>query len=57
MSKKHLQRYLDELTGKHNARDMDTIDQMGVIASDMVGVRLTYAQLTASNGLDSGARE
>ena len=57
MSKKHLQRYVDEFAGKHNARDMDTIDQMGGIASDMVGKRLTYAQLTAPNGLDSGARK
>ncbi len=33
------------------------MDQMGGIAFDMVGKRLTYAELTALNGLESGARE
>ena len=28
MSPKHLQRYVNELCGRHNIRDMDTIDQM-----------------------------
>jgi len=33
------------------------IDQMGGIVFDRVGKWLTYAELTAPNGLESGARE
>ncbi len=55
-SKKHLQRYVDEYAGKHNARNRNTIDQMNGIAARMVGRRLTYKRLIADNGLDSGAR-
>ena len=56
MSPKHLDRYVQEFAGRHNARDADTIDQMTGIVAGMDGKRLRYADLTADNGLDSGAR-
>ena len=55
-SVKHLQRYVTDFAGRHNVRDADTLDQMGMIVGGMVGKRLTYEQLTADNGLSSGAR-
>ena len=56
MSSKHLQRYVNEFCGKHNARNLDTIDQMAGMVAGMSGKRLPYKQLIAPNGLDSGAR-
>lgn len=56
MSPKHLERYCQEFAGRHNARDADTIDQMTGIVEGMAGKRLRYEDLTADNGLDSGAR-
>ena len=47
VSAKHLQRYVDEFAGRHNIRELDTIDQMGIVAVGMVGKRLRYADLTA----------
>ena len=47
-SVKHLQRYVDEFAGRHGVRDLDTINQMGVVTSRMVGKRLSYADLIAS---------
>ena len=55
-SKKHLQRYVDEFAGRHNVRNRDTLDMMNGIVSGMVGKQLSYAELIAGNGLDSGAR-
>ena len=49
-SKKHLQRYVDEFAGKHNARNWDTIDQMRSIYRRMIGKRLKYEDLIADNG-------
>ena len=46
MSAKHLQRYVDEFSGRHNMRQLDTIDQMKVMAKGMDGKRLTYKELT-----------
>ena len=45
VSVKHLGRYVDEFSGRHNARPLDTQDQLGKMAAGMVGKRLTYAQL------------
>ncbi len=45
MSPKHLSRYVDEFAGRHNARPLDTIDQMGQIAAGLVGKRLRYRDL------------
>ena len=56
MSPKHLQRYVDQFAGKHNAREANTIDQMGGVVAGMVGKRLMYRNLIADNGLASGAR-
>jgi len=56
MSPKHLQRYCDEFSGRHNVRDADTIDQMRDVAVSMVGKRLRYRDLIADNGRPSGAR-
>ncbi len=56
ISEKHLQRYVNEFTGRHNVRDADTIDMMRDVVTSAVGKRLTYAALIADNGLASGAR-
>ena len=56
LSPKHLQRYVDEFSGRHNARNLDTIDQMVEIAHCMDGKQLRYQDLIADNGKDSGAR-
>ena len=47
MSEKHLQRYVNEFSGRHNVRDLDTIDQMAGVAAGLVGRRLMYKHLTA----------
>ena len=56
MSPKHLDRYVTEFQGRHNDRESDTIDQMGNLVRGMARKRLTYDELIAPNGLDSGAR-
>ena len=45
VSVKHLGRYVDEFSGRHNVRPLDTQDQMGRMATGAVGKRLTYADL------------
>lgn len=45
MSEKHLGRYVTEFSGRHNDRNLDTIDQMAHVVRDMVGRRLTYKDL------------
>ena len=56
MSKKHLNRYVQQFAGKVNSRELDTIQQMASISAGLVGRRLTYRNLTADNGLSSGSR-
>ena len=46
ISRKHLQAYVDEFSGRHNLRGLDTVDQMGRVAAGMAGKRLSYRQLT-----------
>ena len=46
ISPKHLHRYLDELTGRHNIRDKDTLRQMRKVVAGMIGKRLLYRELT-----------
>ena len=48
MSAKHLQRYVNEFSGRHNVRDLDTLDQMVDIARGFVGKRLRLANQTAT---------
>ncbi|MCY4262971.1 MAG: IS1595 family transposase [Candidatus Dadabacteria bacterium] len=45
MSPKHLERYVTEFAGRHNTRDLDTIEQMIFLAKGMVGKKLSYAEL------------
>ena len=45
MSRKHLQRYVDEFAGRHNVRNEDTLDQMRDVVARFVGKRLMYADL------------
>ena len=47
MSAKHLGRYVNEFTGRHNIRHLDTVRQMEVIAKRMAGKRLKYSELVA----------
>ena len=56
MSPKHLNRYVTEFEGRHNDREHDTIAQMRRLVEGMGGKHLTYEELTAPNGLPSGAR-
>ena len=44
-STKHLHRYVGEFEGRHNARPMDTAEQMAEIVRGMFGKRLRYADL------------
>ena len=50
ISKKHLHRYIDEFSGRHNVRELDTIDQMSRTAFSMAGKRLEYQDLVS--GID-----
>ena len=45
MSVKHLDRYVNEFEGRHNARPMDTLAQMRAAVRGMDGKRLTYDML------------
>ena len=47
MSRKHLQRYVNEFTGRHAARELDTADQMARIVRGMEHKRLSYKALIA----------
>ena len=47
LSPKHLQRYVNEFCGRHNVRELDTIDQMRLLAKGLEGKRLRFADLIA----------
>ena len=47
MSAKHLQRYVDEFSGRHGIRELGTLDQMQSVVAGMVGKRLMYKELVA----------
>ena len=57
MSPKHLQRYVDEFSGRHNLRSFDTEDMMRIVFTQMGGKDLSYQELIKNNGLDNGARK
>ena len=46
MSPKHLHRYANEFAGRHNSKDLSTLDQMRAMAANMEGRLLTYEALT-----------
>ena len=45
MSKKHLNRYVAEFAGRHNARELDTEVQMGLLMRNGKGKQLRYREL------------
>lgn len=47
MSVKLLFRYVNEFAGRHNIREMDTLDQMAFLARGMIGKQLRYKDLIA----------
>ena len=48
MSRAHLHRYVNEFTGRHNIRPLDTEAQMASVAVGMVGKKLYYDDLIAT---------
>ena len=52
LSPKHLNRYVQEFVAKHNTRQLDTLDQMRLIASRSIGRSLLYRNLIQYNGFD-----
>ena len=56
LSAKHLQRYVNEFAGRHNIRELGTLDQMRDTVARLVGRDLLYRDLIADNGLSSAAR-
>ena len=44
-SAKHMQKYVNEFSDRHNVRGLDTLKQMTVLAKGMNGKRLTYSSL------------
>ena len=45
LSTKHLQRYVAEFAGRHNIRELDTLEQMEHVVAGLVGRRLMYRDL------------
>ena len=45
ISPKHTERYAQEFAGRHNVREMDTIDQMSLAVQEAEGKRLSYKEL------------
>ena len=50
MPPKHLQRYVNEFAGRHNSRELDTVDQMAAITNRLVGKSVPYQELIRENG-------
>jgi hypothetical protein len=51
MSPKHLRRYVDEFSGRHNRRPLDTAYQISAMVTPGMDRRLPYAELMADQGL------
>ncbi len=47
ISEKHLERYVNEFSGRHNDRPSDTIEQMKAVVSKLDGKRLSYERLVS----------
>ena len=45
ISDKHLDRYVNEFAGRHNVRELDTIEQMKEVVRGMIGKKLEYKDL------------
>ena len=45
MSKKHLNRHVNEFVVRHNFREEDTINQVEIIIAGMIGHRVRYNEL------------
>ncbi len=56
VSPKHLDSYVTEFAGRHNARPQDTADQMAGLVRGMDGKRLRYQELIGPNGLSNGTK-
>ena len=56
MSREHLQRYVQDFTGRHSVQDMGTIKIMGADVFGIDGKQLKYDDLVKANDLDSGER-
>ena len=52
MSKKHLDRYVQEFAGRHNIRERDSINQMQHIAMGMIGKRIKLHSDNQDSHLD-----
>ena len=57
ISPKHLDRYISEFAGKHNVRELGTLDQMRDTVARLIGQRLLWRDLIAPNGFSNAARE
>ena len=57
MSPNHLDRYVDEFSGRHKVHCTDTVDLMSDVARGIVGRRLCYRDLIKPNGRPASARE
>ena len=55
MSPKHLKRYIKTIAGRWNTRSLDTEEQMRYVFRSMMNREITFAELTADNGLPSGS--
>ena len=53
----HLDHYVAEFAGRHNLRDLDTLDQMALLARGMFACRLTYRELTGKDLPSAAAPE
>ena len=49
MSAKHLNRYVNEFSGRHNQRSRNTVDQISAMVRRMDGRRLRYRDFNCSD--------
>ena len=56
ISRKYLDRYVQEFSSKYNIRESGTLAQMWATVAGLIGWRLLYRDLIAHNGLCSMGR-